>query len=457
MDSKDSFFISFILLLVSLLTACSKNSLTPAPTRTEPKNTVSPTHVALTATFTLIPTNTRTSQPTETPSPTVTSTPDYFLQDLPLSEIDYLIPLTVRNITNSQATFFFELENPSNGKLIYRDLQTLLQGELAFSDIDTRQMITIEGLTPDREYETLIILGNEVNGFRQPGFAGKDWGSISFRSSSEKWPLRIGVIGDASFGDDATNKLVNLIATQDLDFLIHTGDLVYETDGSDPLNSYLLKFFIPFAPILHQGPIYTVLGNHDYDSVLRWEGMPFYDYAFPPFPQKDFSYPAMRRGNQYYAFAYQDIQFLMLDTHVFAGAGGRVDQDSWIEERLDDPRFRLTIPVFHVAPYSSSIVHPNDGLPVRYSWNWRFEEAEVPLVLSGHFHHYERLVANEITYIVSGGGSSTLYAQGIPLPESKIYARKTHFVLLEIYEEHIDLTTKVLTGETIDREVIPLQ
>ena len=83
-----------------------------------------------------------------------------------------------------------------------------------------------------------------------------------------------------------------------------------------------------------------------------------------------------------------------------------------LKERLADPRFRITIPVFHVAPYSSSIVHPDDGLPVRYSWNWRFEQSKVPLVLSGHFHHYERLVANGITYIVSGGGSSTLYAQG---------------------------------------------
>ena len=103
------------------------------------------------------------------------------------------------------------------------------------------------------------------------------------------------------------------------------------------------------------------------------------------------------------------------------------------------------------------MVHPDDGLPVRYSWNWRFEEANVPLVISGHFHHYERLVSGGITYIVSGGTSSTLYAQGESLSESQIYARETHFVLLEIYQDHIDLTAITFEGEIIDQAYILLE
>jgi hypothetical protein len=101
-------------------------------------------------------------------------------------------------------------------------------------------------------------------------------------------------------------------------------------------------------------------------------------------------------------------------------------------------------------------VHPDDGRPVRLSWNWRFEESNVPLALSGHFHHYERLISNGITYIVSGGGSSTLYAKGESLPESQLYARKTHFVLLEIFEDHIDLTAISLDGEIIDQSTVQI-
>lgn len=47
----------------------------------------------------------------------------------------------------------------------------------------------------------------------------------------------------------------------------------------------------------------------------------------------------------------------------------------------------------------------------------------MPLVLSGHSHHYERLFADGITYFVSGGGSGTLYAIGDILPESQLSMR----------------------------------
>jgi len=336
-------------------------------------------------------------------------------------------------------------------------METQIQEEIPLALSESRQMITVNDLTPGTRYEAQILLGNEQVGFHPPVFAGEEWGVIKFRSLPDQWPIRVGVLGDAGFGDEGTQALVKLIAAQELDFVIITGDVIYESDPSDVFNSYLQKFFLPFAPLLHQGPIYTILGNHDYDSEVRWEGVPFYDYAFPPFPNSDFDYPASRRNNQYYAFAYQDIQFLMLDTHVFAGAEGRAEQDTWLEERLADPRFRITIPVFHVAPFSSSVVHPEDGLPIRYSWNWRFEEANVPLTLSGHFHDYERLISNGITYIISGGGSSTLYAQGQLLPESQHFARKTHYVRLEIYQDHINLTAISADGEIIDQAYISFQ
>ena len=179
--------------------------------------------------------------------------------------------------------------------------------------------------------------------------------------------------------------------------------------------------------------------------------------CLPPFPDPNFDYPESRRGNQYYAFDYQGIQFLMLDSQVFYGVAGRDEQDAWLRERLADPRYRFTIPIFHVAPYSSSVVHPEDGLPVRYTWNPLFENANVPLSISGHFHHYERLSASSITYIVTGGGSSTLYAQGGQLPESHIYARRTHFVLLEIYSDHIELSAISMEGDLIDQTTLALQ
>lgn len=367
-----------------------------------------------------------------------------------------MIPLTLRHVTESSATLFFELSAPASGLLVYRaaDPQRPAYGEIAFAADQTRHMLTLEGLNPGAPYQAIVILTGAGGG--QPGFNATAWGKVDFRTASNETPLRIGVLGDASFGDQATQQLVGLMATQDLDFVIHTGDVVYEVDNADLVNSYLLKFFEPFSPLLHQLPVYTVLGNHDYDAVLDWQGAPFYDYAFPPFPTPNFSYPASRRGHQYYALAYQGVQFLMLDSQTFYGVEGRAEQDAWLQERLADPGFRFTIPVFHVAPYSSSVVHPEDSLPVRYTWNPWFESANVPLIFSGHFHHYERLSANGVTYIVTGGGSSTLYAQGEQLPESHIYARRTHFVLLEIYADRIQVSAISMEGDLIDQVTLPL-
>ncbi len=134
-----------------------------------------------------------------------------------------------------------------------------------------------------------------------------------------------------------------------------------------------------FAPLLSRMPIYTVPGNHDYDPDIRWNGSPFYDNAFPPFPDPRFPGQEERARNQYYAIVYGDIQFVFLDTQTFYGVPGREPQLAWLTERLADTTYAATIPVFHVAPFTSSSVHPNDGLPVRQTWSPLFEAAGVPV------------------------------------------------------------------------------
>jgi predicted phosphodiesterase len=458
----------FLMLSLGILLGCNFPSQVISKTTIIPPSAVlstpSPAQLANPGISILSPTaHSSTQNPqvsvTATSTETITPTTDFFAKEYPLSNNQYIIPLSIRHITKDIATLFFEISEPANGKLVFgsTDPGNSTQGEIPFTTDDTRHMITLDNLSPGVNYQALVLLGNTNKGFQAPTYNGASWGKVNFRTASDEIPIRVGVLGDASFGDDATKMLIELMASQKLDFVIHTGDVVYETDNSDLVNSYTLKFFEPFSPLLHQMPVYTVLGNHDYDSVVEWQGAPFYDYAFPAFPDPDFSYPESRRENQYYAIAYQDVQFLMLDSQVLFGEEGRAEQEAWMKERLSDRHYRVTIPIFHVASYSSSAVHPDDSLPVRYSWQPIFESAHVPVAFSGHFHHYERLIVNGITCIVSGGGSSTLYAEGSQLPGSQIYVRRTHFVLVEIYTDRIELTAIAKEGDTIDRVIIPLK
>lgn len=404
--------------------------------------------------------------PTQTeppPTPTVQVDPAVaaLFADEPFADKPaYVLPLTVRHLTEDSATLLFELSEPAEGSLFYRPVSDTVQQQpvaVPFSPGEARQQLTIQGLTAGVEYRAIVGLKQSDGTYRQPAFQDGSWGSVRFHTASTQAPLRVGVLGDASFGDAATEELVRRMASYNLDFVIHTGDVVALIDENNgPVEAYALKFYKTLSPLLHLAPVYTIIGNHDYDFPARWRESYFYYYAFPSFPDPQFSSSQKQGDNQYYAFAYQGVQFMLLDSQVFFGVEGREAEEAWMAERLADSRFRFTIPVFHVPPYFSGSVHPDDGLAVRQFWSPLFAAAHTPLALSGHSHHYERLIADGVTYIVSGGGSATLYAPGEILPQSQVFARRTHFVLVEIYADRIELSAISKEGEVLDHTTIPV-
>ena len=261
-------------------------------------------------------------------------------------------------------------------------------------------------------------------------------------------------MGDSGFGEAITYELAEQMATYDLDFVIHTGDIVYKvSDNKNVQEAFAIKYFQTHSPILKRYPIYPVPGNHEYYADAFFEDQPYYFHVFPPLVDTlhgDFGEPTSRK---WYAIELMPIQFLMLDSQLFWRGEGRVEQTAWLAERLQDDRFQVSIPIMHVPPFTSGI-YPNDGRVVQVDWVPLFESGQVPLVLSGHDHNYQRLRQNEITYIVTGGGSSVLYPMGTPLDISQSFARRTHFVLLEFLPDRVKLSAITPTGEILDQAVV---
>lgn len=399
---------------------------------------------------------TSTALPSATPTITPTVTPQLPGADLPLATVSYRLPLTVRHVTTDAVTLLFELNTPAAGSVYLRSDDGSPAIERSLDASQARHQLTFDGLTAGMGYQVVVALGDNAESAQQPTFLDRAWGPVSFHTPAGEGPLTFGVIGDASFGDPATAALIDEMAGSDLDFVLHTGDVVDETElGVDPFESYTHKFYEPFEPLLRQMPVYTAMGNHDYDADIRWQGEPFYAHAFPPFPDPRFPRQAEQTSNAHYAFAYQDVQFVVLDSQVFFGAPGYAEQDAWLRERLADPAYRTTIPVFHVSPFSSSSVHPTNSLPVREVWPPLFASAGVPLVFSGHYHQYERLESDGVTYIVTGGGSSITYAPGEMLPQSEVFARQTHYTRVEVDTERITISAVALGGDLLDRVEYP--
>ncbi len=74
-----------------------------------------------------------------------------------------------------------------------------------------------------------------------------------------------------------------------------------------------------------------------------------------------------------------------------------------------------------------------------------FEQYQVTAVFNGHYHSYERVLANGVTYIVSAGGAAPLYSLNVREPGQQAAALVYHFVLFQV-------DGSSLTGQAIDQD-----
>lgn len=433
----------FGILTAWALTGCGQATPAATPSVLPATSVLLPTAISIPPTQTLLP------QPTEPRAPLLS---DDF------ADTAYAIPLILRHVTPTSAVLFFELEHASPSILLYwldgEELQRASWQAIPASE--ERQQVVLEGLAPRAAYKAALGLP-EGDKYRRPSFLGEAWDPISFETPEENpFPLRVGVIGDSGFGDGVTARLVEQMAAADLDLVVHTGDLVYKVgENADPREAFALKLFRPFSPVLRQSPFYPVPGNHEFESVTSWEGRPYYDWAFPPLRASGEGGLEEEAARRHYAFTYGSLQFLMLDSQAFYGSGGREEQNQWLAERVADERFFASIPVFHIPPFNSGR-HITDGAPIAGTWVPLFAQPQVPLVLSGHDHNYQRHELDGITYVVSGGGSSVIYPAGTLLESTRAFSATPHYVVLEIGETDIRITAISDEGLVLDDAQISL-
>jgi 3',5'-cyclic AMP phosphodiesterase CpdA len=442
--------LGWFICVITYLSACQViPTILPSQTQVVPSATQIPTAT---------PIPSATSVPTATVTPTISPTPGpaIVLEDTH-SKISYIIPITVQHITRESMICAFELDRPVEGYLFYWPTGegTGERRWLPLSNEVRQHVIEIGGLVPGMEYHLAVGLLDESGSYLTPGFLGAAWDPIRVRTlDQEKWPLLVGALGDSGFGETITYELAEQMVNYDLDFVLHTGDIVYNvSDNENVQEAFAIKYFQTLSPVLKRFPIYPVPGNHEYYADAFFEDKPYYFHVFPPFVDTwsgDSEEPAFRK---WYTIELSPIQILMLDSQLFWRGEGRSEQTTWLAERLKDDRFQISIPIMHVPPFTSGI-YPNDGKVVRVDWVPLFESGRVPLVLSGHDHNYQRLRQNEITYVVTGGGSSVLYPMGTLLEQSQTFARRTHFVLLEFQPEYVKLSAITPTGEILDQAAI---
>jgi hypothetical protein len=245
-------------------------------------------------------------------------------------------------------------------------------------------------------------------------------------------PVRFAVWGDSGYGGEDQATLFNQILTVPFDFVLHAGDLAYDSGTRGQFERTVFKVY---EPLLREFSFFPVSGNHEYETE---QAAPYLE---------SFVLPENGDHERYYSFDWGNVHFVGLDTERI-----NAKQAAWLDADLMSNRLPWTVVLGHRPPYSSG-EHGGDAY-YRLQFVPILEKYQVPLVLSGHEHQYERTrVRNGVTYIVTGGGgrgtrpvgnsSFTAFAEAV-----------IHFLYIEIRGDRLVVHAIDGVGREFDQTVI---
>lgn len=222
---------------------------------------------------------------------------------------------------------------------------------------------------------------------------------------------------------------------------------------------------------LFPGPVYTMLGNHDYQKL-------------PPAIDKveaELAYARTGRGldgrptrwtlpARWYTFDFPAKNPLMhcivLDSNMPASDGRaahgasftltpaqQAEQLRWLEQQLQRPRTAPFLVVMAHHPVYSNGPHGDHPVLVR-DWDPLFLKYKVDLYMAGHDHDLQILQfeGHPTTHFLSGGGGADLYVLKIDDLERGPYAQEVHgFSHLSVTKQalelrHLDASGRFLFG-----------
>ena len=242
---------------------------------------------------------------------------------------------------------------------------------------------------------------------------------------------RIAAAGDTGTGDEAQLATVQQMVEQTRDgrpyeALVLLGDPVYEEGEAELVDEVVTD---PFEPLVEDGTeLVPVLGNHDYES-----------------DEQEQILSELGRDRSWYVERIGSVRVVALDSERIDDA----EQLQWLEDTLAEPQppGTWTIAAMHRPAYSAG-EHGSDE-SVQEHWVPLFEEYDVPLVLAGHDHDYQRSKPiDDVVYVVSGGAAKLR-----PTGEEDFTAVSTstlHYLDLHFYERHIVGKAIDQSGEVID-------
>ena len=241
--------------------------------------------------------------------------------------------------------------------------------------------VELTGLTPGVCY-TYAIVGWPSEGGRF---------CTLHASSDHATPIRFYAIGDTSPGVMGTLRVLAAARPEETDFTIHLGDIQYY---ESVIESQQLWFNL-MQPLLRANAFLPCVGNHEIDEVEH-EWTDIYERLFLPTGRDS--------EEVYYSFQSGGVWFFSLSSEHDLEVGST--QIAWLEAQLAaaeaDPDYRFSVIYMHRPLYSLGDFRPRESM--RDALFPVLAAHEIPLVLSGHVHGYQRFEYPDTTHLVPGSG-----------------------------------------------------
>ncbi|MFT4111616.1 metallophosphoesterase [Silvibacterium sp.] len=230
--------------------------------------------------------------------------------------------------------------------------------------------------------------------------------------------------------------------------LLMLGDNWYgDLDGGVSSKRWQTGFEQMYPASHFPGPVYAVLGNHDYEK--RGSNKAEAELAYAKQGGSRWQMPA-----KWYSFQFPEknplVTFLCLDSNVPGTKGfdwlpwsyvmshdEAAEQDAWLREQLSKPRDTPFVVATAHHPLYSNGGHGDNALLIR-KWDALFRDHKLDMYLTGHDHDLQHLEFAEhpTSFVISGGGGAELVKWSRP-PESRgpWGSRVLGFTDLEVSEE----------------------
>lgn len=238
-------------------------------------------------------------------------------------------------------------------------------------------------------------------------------------------PVRIAIVGDTRADDSLPHAVLDAIAAEAPDLVVHTGDVVASGSEGD-----WQAFFDAGAAAMAGAPLAPVPGERD--------NAPWGDRFAQLFG-------GAGEVGRTYSVDVGTVHVALLDS-----TAGLASQATWLESDLTAAEARgarhLYV-VMHWGPYASGRVGGN--MAARIAIEPVARRHGVEAILSGHDNVYEHGIAGGLHYFVTGGGGALIDRAGTTA--TTVMSRALpHYLMLEVDGDQVTMRAKDAGGAAFD-------